>query len=272
MISFPIDRKRKTVHSNQNNLFIHRQIAFINIYEMAWMFGTCINNYIVNIYLWYIYTWHCIHWLLPAYPSVHQAFQAKESSFDFQVSEENVLFSLYFFNLLFIKWKFTVQFQTLNRQTRMVHRISYHLRKATHLKYLTATKQVENGGEPGLWLTILLDMFLQNIWRFVYMVVYFVTDLALPLAVIKGILKLILVIFCISWKLAIGSMIMNDIYETLTQVLYARLQTGRIMWLGMAGVHRGFRTITLVLYIESLPNLATWFPCVRERTQLFWGH
>ena len=33
----------------------------------------------------------------------------------------------------------------------------------------------------------------------------------------KGILKLILVIFCISWKLAIGSI--NDIYETLTRFL-----------------------------------------------------
>jgi hypothetical protein len=34
---------------------------------------------------------------------------------------------------------------------------------------------------------------------------------------LKGILKLILVIFCISWKLAIGSI--NDIYITLTQFL-----------------------------------------------------
>jgi hypothetical protein len=32
---------------------------------------------------------------------------------------------------------------------------------------------------------------------------------------LKGILKLILVIFCISWKLAIGSI--NDIYVTLTR-------------------------------------------------------
>jgi hypothetical protein len=40
--------------------------------------------------------------------------------------------------------------------------------------------------------------------------------------------------------------------------LYAHLEAGRIMWLGMAGVHTGFRTITLVLYIGSLPNLATW--------------
>jgi hypothetical protein len=38
------------------------------------------------------------------------------------------------------------------------------------------------------------------------------------------------------------------------------------MWLGMAdgraGVHRDFRTITLVLYIRSLPILATWFSCI----------
>jgi hypothetical protein len=32
-------------------------------------------------------------------------------------------------------------------------------------------------------------------------------------------------------------------------------------WVWRAGVHTGFRTITLVLYIGSLPNLATWFPC-----------
>jgi hypothetical protein len=50
------------------------------------------------------------------------------------------------------------------------------------------------------------------------------------------------------------------------QFLYARLETGRIMWLGMASVHTGFRTITLVLYIRSLPNLTTWFPCGRGRT------
>ena len=57
--------------------------------------------------------------------------------------------------------------------------------------------------------------------------------------------------------------------------LYARLETGRIMWLGMAGrrvcVHTGFRTITLVLYIGSLPNLATWFPCGRGRTLIILG-
>ena len=38
---------------------------------------------------------------------------------------------------------------------------------------------------------------------------------------IKGILKLILVIFCISWKLAIGYI--NDIYETLTRFLSMKL-------------------------------------------------
>ena len=39
--------------------------------------------------------------------------------------------------------------------------------------------------------------------------------------ILKGILKLILVIFCISWKLAIGSI--NDIYETLTRFLSMKL-------------------------------------------------
>jgi len=58
---------------------------------------------------------------------------------------------------------------------------------------------------------------------------------------------------------------------------YARLKTGRIMWLGMvgsgrrAGVHTGFRTITLVLYIGSLPNLATCFPYARWRTLFILG-
>jgi hypothetical protein len=32
-----------------------------------------------------------------------------------------------------------------------------------------------------------------------------------------------------------------------------------------------FHTITLVLYIGSLTSLATWFPCGRGRTYLFWG-
>ena len=32
-----------------------------------------------------------------------------------------------------------------------------------------------------------------------------------------------------------------------------------------------FRTITLVLYIGSLPNLATWFPCGRGRTIFILG-
>jgi hypothetical protein len=37
------------------------------------------------------------------------------------------------------------------------------------------------------------------------------------------------------------------------------------------GVHTGFRTITLVLYIGSLPNLATWLPCGRGRTLFILG-
>jgi hypothetical protein len=45
---------------------------------------------------------------------------------------------------------------------------------------------------------------------------------------------------------------------------------------GWTGVHTGFRTITfhmitLVLYIGSLPNLATWFPCGRGRTLFILG-
>ena len=35
---------------------------------------------------------------------------------------------------------------------------------------------------------------------------------------------------------------------------------------GRAGIHTGFRTITLVPYIRSLPHLATCFPCGRGRT------
>jgi hypothetical protein len=38
-----------------------------------------------------------------------------------------------------------------------------------------------------------------------------------------------------------------------------------------AVVHTDFRTITLVLYIGSLPNLATWFPCGRGRTLFILG-
>ena len=37
------------------------------------------------------------------------------------------------------------------------------------------------------------------------------------------------------------------------------------------GVHTGFRTITLVLCIGSLPNLATWFLCGRGRTLFILG-
>ena len=42
-------------------------------------------------------------------------------------------------------------------------------------------------------------------------------------------------------------------------------------WVWRAGVHTGFCTITLVLYIGSLPNLATWFPCGRGRTLFILG-
>jgi hypothetical protein len=42
-------------------------------------------------------------------------------------------------------------------------------------------------------------------------------------------------------------------------------------WVWRAGVHTGFRTITLVLYIGSLPNLATWFPCGSGRTLFILG-
>ena len=46
---------------------------------------------------------------------------------------------------------------------------------------------------------------------------------------LKGILKLILVIFCISWKLAIGSI--NDIHETLTQFLSMKVcKSDMIRW------------------------------------------
>ena len=40
---------------------------------------------------------------------------------------------------------------------------------------------------------------------------------------------------------------------------------------GRASVHTGFRTITLIQYIRSLPNLATWFPCRRGRTLFILG-
>ena len=57
--------------------------------------------------------------------------------------------------------------------------------------------------------------------------------------------------------------------------LYARLEMGPYYVIGygrrMAGVHTGFRTITLVLYIGSLPNLASWFPCGRGRTLFILG-
>ena len=58
--------------------------------------------------------------------------------------------------------------------------------------------------------------------------------------------------------------------------VYARLDTGPYYVIGYrgrraAGVHTGFRTITLVLYIGSLPNLVTWFPRGRERTLFILG-
>ena len=37
------------------------------------------------------------------------------------------------------------------------------------------------------------------------------------------------------------------------------------------GVHTGFCTITLVLYIETSPNLGIWFPCGRGRTLFILG-
>ena len=40
---------------------------------------------------------------------------------------------------------------------------------------------------------------------------------------------------------------------------------------GRTGVHTGFRTITLVLYIGSLPNLTTWLPCGRGKTLFILG-
>ena len=56
--------------------------------------------------------------------------------------------------------------------------------------------------------------------------------------------------------------------------LYAGLKTGPyyvIGYGGRTGVNTGFRTITLVLYIGSLSNLATWFPCGRGRTLYILG-
>jgi hypothetical protein len=41
---------------------------------------------------------------------------------------------------------------------------------------------------------------------------------------------------------------------------------------GRVGVHTGFRTITLVLYIGSLPNLTTWLPCGRGRILFILAH
>ena len=73
-------------------------------------------------------------------------------------------------------------------------------------------------------------------------------------------------------RLVVASESYSCILSNYTFFLYAHLETVRIMWLGMAaGVHTGLRTITLVLYIGSLPNLATWFPRGRERTLIIFG-
>ena len=53
------------------------------------------------------------------------------------------------------------------------------------------------------------EWFVTNLWWL------YKDEQQIKIMFIKGILKLILVIFCISWKLAIGSI--NDIYETLTR-------------------------------------------------------
>jgi hypothetical protein len=42
-------------------------------------------------------------------------------------------------------------------------------------------------------------------------------------------------------------------------------------WVWQTGVRTGFCTITLVLYIGSLPNLATWFPFGRGRILFILG-
>ena len=55
-----------------------------------------------------------------------------------------------------------------------------------------------------------------------------------------------------------GVMIRSKVKVTIT-IKYNFWQQGR------------FRTITLVLYIGSLPNLATWFPCGRGRTLFILG-
>jgi hypothetical protein len=78
-------------------------------------------------------------------------------------------------------------------------------------------------------------------------------------------------LWTIKYRLSLIMVYFTFTVPELWPFLYARLKTGRIMWLGMAGVHTGFRTITVVLYIRSLPNLATWFPCGRERTLFILG-
>ena len=71
--------------------------------------------------------------------------------------------------------------------------------------------------------TILLDMTIISVKlkKSACWTDYYINRLSSYLIPIKGILKLILVIFCISWKLAIGSI--NDIYETLTRFLSMNL-------------------------------------------------
>ena len=94
----------------------------------------------------------------------------------------------------------------------------------------------------------------------------------------------------LTWA-AISNMLKIVLYERIMEILLlmegeqCRLmwtssytpvsRRGRIMWLGMqgwrVGIHTGFYTITLVLYIGSLPNLATWFPCGRGKTLFILG-
>jgi hypothetical protein len=56
----------------------------------------------------------------------------------------------------------------------------------------------------------------------------------------------------------------NNVHILITKLI--------IVWRGrQAGIHTGFRTITLVLYMGSLPNLATGFPRGRGRTLFILG-
>ena len=64
-------------------------------------------------------------------------------------------------------------------------------------------------------------------------------------------------------------------YESVKKITYYTPVSRQAIlcdWVWRAsGVHTGFRTITLVLYIGSLPNLTTWFPCGRERILFILG-